>query len=106
MGYIVMSTKLRRQGNSYQQPEFYAPLSYGRDGEPSPEQLLRRDRATVFKSRTEASAAMHATIKQALDEGATWPNKYAIYLIETDDAPSNAIAQGRGAFAASPGAAG
>jgi len=90
MGYIVMSTKLRRQGNSYERPEFYAPLSYGRDGEPSPDQLLRRDRATVFKSRTEARAAMHATIKQALDEGATWPKKYAIYLIETEDAPSNA----------------
>jgi hypothetical protein len=25
-----------------------------------------------------------------MDEGATWPKKYAIYLIETEDAPSNA----------------
>ncbi len=83
MGFIVMSTKLRRSGNGYERPEFYAPLSYGREGEPSPEQLLRRDRATVFASRTEASTAMHATIKTALDEGATWPKKYAIYLIET-----------------------
>ena len=90
MGYIVMSAKLRRQGASYERPEFFAPLSYGRDGEPSPEQLLRRDRATVFDNRAAASAAIHATIKAATDEGATWPRKYAIYLIETEDAPSNA----------------
>ncbi len=89
MGYIVMSAKLRRQGAGYERPEFFAPLSYGRDGEPSPEQLLRRDRATVFESRTEASTAIHATIKQAIEEGATWPKKYAIYLIETEAAPSN-----------------
>ena len=88
MGYIVMSAKLRRQGASYERPDF-APLSYGRDGEPSPEQLLRRDRATVFDNRAAASAAIHATIKAATDEGATWPRKYAIYLIETEDAPSN-----------------
>jgi len=89
MGYIAMSAKLRRQGPGCERPEFFAPLSYGRDGEPSPEQLLRRDRATVFESRTAASTAIHATIKAATDEGATWPKRYAIYLIETEDAPSS-----------------
>jgi hypothetical protein len=89
MGWIVMSTKLRKKGKYYERPEFYAPLSYGRDGEPSPELLLSRDRATVFSSRTEAIAAIKATIKQSLDEGATWPKKYAIYTIETDEAPYN-----------------
>ena len=68
MGYIVMSAKLRRQGAGYERPEFFAPLSYGRDGEPSPEQLLRRDRATVFDNRAAASAAINATIKAATDE--------------------------------------
>lgn len=97
MGYIVMSAKLRRQGASYERPEFFAPLSYGRDGEPLPEQLLRRDRATVFDNRAAASAAIHATIKAATDEGATWPRKYAIYLIETEDAPSNDRVEGRDA---------
>lgn len=90
MGYIVMSAKLRRKGSGYERPEFFAPLSYGLDGEPSPEQLLRRGRATVFDSRSAASAAIHATINVATDEGATWPKEYAIYLIETEDAPSNA----------------
>jgi hypothetical protein len=95
MGYIVMSAKLRRQGNYYERPEFFAPLSYGKDDDPSPEQLLRRGRATMFASRSEASAAIHATIKVAMEEGATWPKKYGIYLIEVENAPSNAIAQGR-----------
>lgn len=94
MGYIAMSAKLRRQGAGYEMPEFFAPLSYGRDGEPSPEQLLRRDRATVFESRTAASAAIHATIKAATDDGATWPKRYAIYLIETEDAPPNVEVSG------------
>ena len=103
MGYIVMSAKLRRQGAGYERPEFFAPLSYGRDGEPSPEQLLRRDRATVFDNRAAASAAIHATIKAATDEGATWPKKYAIYLIETEDAPSNATSHRGAACGASGG---
>jgi hypothetical protein len=93
MGYIVMSAKLRRQGNYYERPEFFAPLSYGIGDEPSPEQLLRRGRATLFASRSEASAAIHATIKAATEEGATWPKKYGIYLIEVENAPSNARVQ-------------
>jgi hypothetical protein len=89
MGYIVMSAKLRRKGSYYERPEFYAPLSYGKDDEPSPEQLLRRGRATMFANRSEASAAIRATIKVATNEGATWPKQYGIYLIEVEDAPSN-----------------
>ena len=37
MGYIVMSAPLRKEA-----PEWFAPLSYGKDGDIAPDQLLRR----------------------------------------------------------------
>jgi len=85
-----MGTKLRREGGGYARPEFYAPLSYGHEDEDWPNQLLERDRATVFKSLTEARAALDDTLKQFKEEGYKLPKNYAIYLIETEDAPSNA----------------
>lgn len=90
MGYIVMSANLPKNGAS---PKFFAPLSYGRNGEPSPEQLLRRGRATLFESQDEAIKAVNATLKRAKDEGALWPKKYAIYLCvcETPDATGSEV---------------
>ena len=86
MGYIVMSAPLRKEA-----PEWFAPLSYGKDGEIAPDQLLRRGgRATMFETPAAANAAIRATLKKARADGDKWPNKYGIYLITVEDAPSNA----------------
>ena len=63
MGYIVMSAPLRKEA-----PEWFAPLSYGKDGEIAPDQLLRRGgRATMFETPAAANAAIRATLAKAVD---------------------------------------
>ena len=86
MRYIVMSAPLRKQA-----PEWFAPLAYGKDGEPAPEQLLRRGgRATAFKSPAEANRAIRATLAKARADGDKWPDNYGLYLLTVEDAPPNA----------------
>lgn len=65
-------------------PEFFAPLSYGRDKEVSPELLLMRGRASVFATQTEAWAAAKDTCTLAEADGATWPSKYSFVAIEVE----------------------
>lgn len=90
MGYIVMSAPLRKKA-----PEWFAPLAYGRDGEIAPDQLLRRGgRATMFETPAAANAAIRATLAKARADGDKWPEKYGIYLLMVEDAPSNARHEG------------
>ena len=85
MGYIVMSAPLRKEA-----PEWFAPLSYGKDGEIAPDQLLRRGgRATMFETPAAANAAIRATLAKARADGDKWPDKYGIYLLTVEDAPAN-----------------
>jgi hypothetical protein len=89
MGYIVMSAPLRKEA-----PEWFAPLSYGKDGEIAPDQLLRRGgRATMFETPAAANAAIRATLAKARADGDKWPDKYGIYLLTVEDAPSNVQGQ-------------
>ena len=62
-------------------------LSYGRADEPSPELLLRRGRATLFATGSEAEAALTTTIKESIKNGDQWPNKFK-YKIVTVEAAS------------------
>lgn len=85
MGYIVMSAPLRKEA-----PEWFAPLSYGKDGEIAPDQLLRRGgRATMFETPAAANTAIRDTLAKARADGDKWPDKYGIYLLTVEDAPSN-----------------
>ena len=90
MGYIVMSAPLRRQGAYYERPEFFAPLAYGKEGDIAPDQLLRRGgKATMFATQAAANSAIRDTIAKAKADGDKWPEKYGIYLLTVEDAPSN-----------------
>ena len=90
MGYIVMSAPLRKE-----RPEWFAPLAYGKDGDIAPDQLLRRGgTATMFATPAEANAAIRDTIAKAKADGDKWPDKYGIYLLTVEDAPSNAKVRG------------
>ena len=90
MGYIVMSAPLRKE-----MPEWFAPLAYGKEGDIAPDQLLRRGgRATMFETPAAANAAIRATLAKARADGDKWPDKYGIYLLAVEDAPSNAKVRG------------
>lgn len=79
MGYIVMSAF-----RSEEPAEFFAPLSYGRGAEPAHEQLVRRNRATIFSTKEEACLALESTLKLAKEKGATWPDKFQYIIIEAE----------------------
>lgn len=66
-------------------PEFFAPLSYGRGKEPSPDMLLMRGRATIFPTEIAAWKAAEETCIKASDEGDKWPGKYVFALIEVEN---------------------
>lgn len=75
--YTVMCSK-----KSIATTDWFAPMSYGRRNEPSPEQLLMRGRATLFHTAKEAFDTLEATLKQAKAEGHTWPEKYTYSCVE------------------------
>ena len=62
-------------------------LSYGHADEPSPDLLLRRDRATLFASGADAEAALTRTLQVSAKNGATWPAKFRfkIVTVESND---------------------
>lgn len=101
MGYIVMSAQLRKEA-----PEWFAPLAYGKEGEPAPDQLLRRGgRATMFSTPAAANTAIRDTLAKARADGDRWPDKYGIYLLTVDDAPSNGLHEGPPSEAREPASA-
>jgi len=79
-GWIVAVAPKRQEA-----PEFFAPLSYGRDKEVSPELLLMRGRATVFETQVQAWKAAQETCIKAEEDGAEWPSKYSFALIEVTE---------------------
>lgn len=83
MGYIAMVARKSKEA-----PEFFSPLSYGRGKEPSHDQLLRRDRATLFATEREAWAALEVTLKKATADGDEWPKKFQYAIIEVEEAPN------------------
>lgn len=60
------------------------PLSYGRAGagEPYPDELLRRGRATLFSTREEAERALRKTGKA--NAGNEWLKTFAFLIVECD----------------------
>lgn len=56
------------------------PLSYGRSGEPWPEQLLRRGRGTMFPSKEAALSALQETAKKC--KGDAWLKDFAFTVLE------------------------
>ena len=75
--YTVMCSK-----KSIATADWFAPMSYGKGTEPSPEQLLMRGRATLFDSQQEAFDALGVTLKQAKAEGHNWPEKHTYSIVE------------------------
>lgn len=60
-------------------------LSYGQENELSPNQLLRRGRATLFKTGAEAEAALLLTLQAATKNGDTWPAKFRFKIITVEN---------------------
>ena len=81
--YIVMSAK-----KSKDVPEFFAPLSYGSHGEPSPHILLRRGaKAALFNTEAEAWKAIEESCKEGKEKGDKWPSMYHFYFCELVEQP-------------------
>jgi len=59
-------------------------LSYGHDGEPSPELLLRRGRATLFATGAEAEDALTKTLQASTKNGDTWPTKFIFKIVAVE----------------------
>lgn len=64
-------------------------LAYGREGEPKPQILARRNRAQVFASRDEAEDAVNITYSIAVAEGYPWAAKaeWKLIPIVDDESP-------------------
>ena len=62
-------------------------LSYGHADEPSPDLLLRRERATLFASGADAEAALQRSLEISAKNGDIWPAKfkYKIVTVESND---------------------
>ena len=62
-------------------------LSYGHADEPSPDLLLRRERATLFVSGADAEAALQRSLEISAKNGDIWPAKfkYKIVTVESND---------------------
>ena len=43
----------------------------------------------MFETQAAANAAIRATLAKARADGDKWPDKYGIYLLTVEDAPSN-----------------
>jgi len=59
-------------------------LSYGHKGEPFPELLLRRGRATMFSTSMQADIALHKTLNEETKRGKTWPSKFKFKFIPVE----------------------
>lgn len=62
-------------------------LSYGHANEPSPDLLLRRERATLFATGADAEAALQRSLKISAKNGDTWLSKFRfkIVTVESND---------------------
>ena len=62
-------------------------LSYGHANEPSPDLLLRRERATLFATGADAEAALQRSLQASAANGDTWPAKFRfkIVTVESND---------------------
>ena len=59
-------------------------LSYGHADEPSPDLLLRRERATLFASGADAEAALQRSLQASAKNGDTWPAKFQFKIITVE----------------------
>ena len=62
-------------------------LSYGHADEPSPDLLLRRERATLFATGADAKAALQRSLQASAKNGDTWLSKfqYKIVTVESNN---------------------
>ena len=63
-------------------------LSYGHPNEPSPDLLLRRDRATLFETEAQARAALTSTLQICTKNGHEWPKKFIFKIVSVESNPS------------------
>jgi hypothetical protein len=75
--FVAMGPKKGKQ-----EPEFFAPLAYGRDDEPYHHMLLMRGRATIFDTIEEAWNEAKKTCIEAKQNGEGWYENYVFSLIE------------------------
>ena len=59
-------------------------LSYGHANEPSPNLLLRRDRATLFATWEDADAALTRTLQVSAKNGDIWPTKFRFKIVTVE----------------------
>ena len=78
IGFVVMSSKKTAE------IEYFAPMSYGHEDEPSPAMLLRRGRLSIFDSVREAEKALDVTLRQAKADGDKWPSKFVYSIIPVE----------------------
>jgi hypothetical protein len=77
VNYIVMCSK-----KSIATTDWFAPMSYGRDSEPAPDQLLMRGRATLFDSQREAFDALDESLRKSKLGGGAWVEKHTYSVVE------------------------
>lgn len=59
-------------------------LSYGHKGEPFPELLLRRGRATMFSTSMQANIALFKTLEEEAKNGKTWPSLFKFKFVAVE----------------------
>lgn len=58
------------------------PLAYGRDDEPSPQMLLRRNRVELFPSKDAAERALKDTYHKAVADNCRWVREFKFSIVE------------------------
>jgi hypothetical protein len=80
IGYIVMMCPKKRRRTELS--DLYAPLAYGDDAKDLARDMLLRDRgATMFKTPSEASAALVDTLTRAGAAGHEWPQRSEFIIV-------------------------
>lgn len=74
---ILIKSKAARDGTA-------EALSYGHADEPSPDLLLRRERATLFATGTDAKAALQRSLEISAKNGETWPAKFRFKIVTVE----------------------
>jgi len=84
IGYVVTCSS-RKRSKAYEVFD-NDPLSYGDEmNEPSPGELLRRGRFTMFASQEKAEAALKKSLAKAKADGAEYPDKHSYRVIKVEN---------------------
>lgn len=89
MGYIVMCAPKKKATAQY-----FAPLAYGKDGQPDPTMLLSHRGATLFTTEDRAWDALRDTLTAATEQGHIWPANNHFGVIKVFADPYNGAGPG------------